>query len=140
MIEGDGVRLRRVEPDDYPAIQRWQNDPEVSRWMDYNRIFSLADIKASEEKATAEGQPLIIEAEGRPIGRIGLNNFRARDRMASLYIFIGERESWGKGYARRAIQALLDFGFHRMHLRKIELWALEPNERALHLYKRIGFV
>jgi len=140
MIEGEGVRLRRVEPEDYPAIQRWQNEPEVARWMNYNRIFSLADIKASEEKATTEGQPYIIEVDGQPVGRIGLNNFRARDRMASLYLFIGERSVWGHGYARHALAALLDYGFTVLNLRKIELWALEGNERALHLYKRIGFV
>ena len=41
MLTGKHVQLRRVDPDDYPAIQAWQNDPEVFYWMDYERAFSL---------------------------------------------------------------------------------------------------
>jgi RimJ/RimL family protein N-acetyltransferase len=140
MIKGKRVSLRRVEPSDYELIRRWQNDPMVFRWMDYSRPYSLADIKESEERATQEGHPFIIEVEGRPQGRIGLNNFRPRDRMASLYIFLGERESWGKGYGRDALMALLAYGFDTQNLRQIELWTLADNERAIHMYKSSGFV
>lgn len=133
------VHLRRVEPDDYPAIQRWQNDPEVARWMDYTKLFSLEDIKASEERAVKEGHPFIIEVDGKAIGRVGLNQLRRRDQMASLYIFVGERSEWGKRYGLDAMFAILAFGFDRLNLRKIELWLLEGNERAIAMYKSAGF-
>jgi len=140
MIQGRTVMLRRVEPADYLHIQRWQNDPEVFHWMDYTRAFSLQDIKESEERAIAEGHPFIIEVEGRPVGRIGLNNFRPRDRMASLYIFIGDREAWGKGYGRDAMLTLLSYGFDTLNLRQIELWTLADNDRAIRMYKGCAFV
>jgi RimJ/RimL family protein N-acetyltransferase len=139
MPDTASVALRRVEPADYPRIQAWQNDPVVFRWMDYSRKFSLAEIAESEQRATEEGHPFIIEADGRPIGRIGLNNFRPRDGLASLYIFVGERDAWGKGYGRSALMALLTYGFHILNLRMIELWTLGDNERAIQLYKRCGF-
>jgi len=139
MPEGSSVTLRRVEPADYPLVLTWQNDPVVFRWMDYSRKFSLADIEDSEQQATREGHPFVIEADGRPVGRIGLNNFRPRDGMASLYIFVGDREAWGKGYGRLALMALLAYGFDTLNLRMIELWTLGDNERAIHLYKRCGF-
>jgi RimJ/RimL family protein N-acetyltransferase len=141
VITGRRVVLRRCEPADYSAIQRWQNDPVVFRWMDYERPFSLADIEASEQRATAEGHPFIVEVEGRPIGRIGLNNFRNRDRMASLYLFIGERESaWGKGYGRDAMMTILSYAFDTLNLRQVELWTLADNDRAIRLYKACGFI
>jgi RimJ/RimL family protein N-acetyltransferase len=139
MMTGSRVTLRRVEAEDYPDIRRWQNDPLVFRWMDYTRPFSLQDVKESEERAAVEGHPFIIEAEGKPVGRIGLNNIRPRDRMASLYVFVGEREAWGKGYAREALGLLLSFAFDTLNLRMVELWTLADNERAIHLYKRTGF-
>ena len=139
MISGKQVVLRRVEPSDHPDIRRWQNDPEVFRWMDYARPFSLDDIRSSEERAIDEGIPFIIEAEGRGIGRTGLNNFRRRDRLASLYIFVGERDVWGKGYGFDALLTLLAYGFDVLNLRRIELWMLADNERALRMYKRAGF-
>ena len=134
------ITLRRVEPEDYPAIQRWQNDPEVARWMDYDRLFSLDDIKASEARAIKEGHPFVICVDGKAIGRIGLNNLRRRDRMASLYIFVGERSEWGKGYGLDALFEILRFGFERLNLRKIELWMLDGNERAMRMYKTAGLV
>jgi len=139
MADGPAVTLRRVEPTDYPHILRWQNDPAVFRWMDYSKKFSLADIEESERQAMAEGHPFVIEMDGQPVGRIGLNNFRPRDRMASLYIFVGEAAAWGKGIGRRALTALLVYGFETLNLRMIELWTLGDNERAIHLYKRCGF-
>jgi len=140
VIRGKHVILRRVEPSDHPDIQRWQNDPEVFRWMDYHRPFSLEDIHAGEARAIKEGIPFIIEVEGRGIGRIGLNNFRRRDGLASMYIFIGERESWGKGYGFDALMALLAYAFDTLNLRQVELWGLGDNERAIRMYKKIGFV
>lgn len=140
MPAGKLVRLRRCEPRDYEAIQRWQNDPVIFRWMDYVRPFSLSDIKESEERAVEEGHPFVIEADGRAIGRIGLNNLRPRDRMASLYIFIGDRDSWGKGYGRDAMMALLAYAFDTVNLRQVELWTLADNERAIRMYKACGFV
>jgi RimJ/RimL family protein N-acetyltransferase len=140
MIQGRRVTLRRVEPADYPHILRWQNDPVVFRWMDYSRPFSMRDIEESEERATREGHPFVIEAEGRPIGRIGLNNFRPRDGMASLYVFIGDREAWGKGFGRDALMAILHYGFDSLNLRQLELWTLADNDRAIRMYKGSGFV
>lgn len=136
----DTVRLRRVEPADYPLIQRWQNDPEVFPLMDYDRPFSLADIHASEERAATEGVPFIIESRGVAIGRIGLNQFRTRDMSASLYVFIGEKASWGSGNGRAALTLLLTYAFDTLNLRLVELWMLEGNERAMKLYKSLGFV
>lgn len=140
MLRGKLVTLRRCEPRDYEHILRWQNDPIVFRWMDYVRPFSYADIMESEEGATREGHPFVIEAEGRPLGRIGLNNMRPRDQMASLYIFVGERDVWGKGYGRDAMMAMLAHAFDTVNLRQVELWTLADNERAIHLYKSCGFV
>ncbi|HVL90552.1 MAG TPA: GNAT family protein [Actinomycetota bacterium] len=133
------VMIRRVEPADYPLIQRWQNDPEIFSLMDYERPFSAADIVASEENAARKGIPFIIEAGGTPIGRIGLNGFRHRDRTASLYVFIGEKAAWGSGNGRAAIELALRYAFGTLNLRLVQLWTLAHNERAIHLYERIGF-
>jgi RimJ/RimL family protein N-acetyltransferase len=126
--------------DDHPDILRWQNDPEIFYWMDYEHAFTLADIHESEQRATEEGHPFIIEFEGRGIGRIGLNNFRQRDGLAAMYIFIGERDVWGHHIGLDSVLTILRFGFELLDLRLVELWMLEGNERARKLYKQAGFI
>lgn len=140
MILGDQVLLRPVEESDHPLIQRWQNEPEVWFWMGYERPFSLQDIADSEARAREEGQPFIIEADGHPIGRIGLNAFRPGDRRCSLYVFIGDPAAWGNGYGRDAILTMLGHAFDRSDLHLVQLWSLAGNDRAIATYEACGFV
>ena len=140
MIRGRRVELRPIEEDDYPLILRWQNHPEVWWYMDYERPFSLPDIREDAERARADGHPFVITFEGRPVGRIGLNGFRRRDRICSLYLYIGEPAFWGRGYAQDALMALLSHAFDRLDLHQVELWTLAANARVIRVYERCGFV
>jgi RimJ/RimL family protein N-acetyltransferase len=140
MIRGKKVQLRPVEETDYPLLQRWMNLPEVWRQMDYELPYSLADVRDDIERSRKEGHPFTILAGDRPIGRIGLNQFRRRDRICSLYMFIGEPDFGGQGFAQDAALTLLDYAFDRMDLNRIELWTLGDNDRAIRMYARCGFV
>jgi RimJ/RimL family protein N-acetyltransferase len=108
--------------------------------MDYERPYSMADVKEDLERARRDGQPFTIVVGERPIGRIGLNQFRRRDRICSLYMFIGEPAFWGAGYASDAVMTLLSYAFDRFDLHQVELWTLADNNRALVMYERCGFV
>jgi RimJ/RimL family protein N-acetyltransferase len=140
VIRGRRVSLRPVEDDDYALIHRWMNHPEVWRYMDYELPYSLADVKDDIERSRREGHPFTITVGDRPVGRIGLNQFRRRDRICSLYMFIGEPEFWGKGYAQDATMALLGHAFDRWDLHQVELWTLADNNRAVAMYLSCGFV
>lgn len=140
MIEGKRVKLRPVVEADYPLIHRWMNHPEVWHYMDYERPTSLTDVAEDAERSRQEGFPFTITVGERAIGRIGLNQFRRRDRICSLYMFIGEPAFWGQGYARDSVMALLAYAFDRWDLHQIELWALGDNNRGIATYARCGFV
>ena len=140
MIRGKKVVLRPTEESDYPLIHAWMNHPEVWRYMDYEAPYSLTDVKDDIERSRKEGTPFTIQVGDRPIGRIGLNQFRRRDRICSMYMFIGEPAFWGAGYAHDAVMALLGYAFDRFDLHQIELWTLADNNRAMRMYRRCGFV
>jgi RimJ/RimL family protein N-acetyltransferase len=140
VIAGSRVSLRPVEDADAPLIHRWMNNPEVWRYMDYEQPFSLADVMEDIERSRREGQPFTIVVGDRAIGRIGLNRFRRRDRICALYLFVGEPEFWGRGYARDAVMTLLGYAFDRWDLMQVELWTLGDNNRAVSMYRRCGFV
>lgn len=140
MIRGRRVALRPVEDEDLPLVLRWQNDPEVWWYMDYERPFSLEDVREDVARSRAEGHPFVITVDGRPIGRIGLNRFRRRDRICALYLYIGEPEFWGHGHARDAVMVLLSHAFDRLDLHQVELWTLAANNRVIGVYERCGFV
>src|SRR2546427_2168070 len=140
MIRGKKVDLRPTEESDFPLIHAWMNHPEVWRYMDYELPFSLADVKGDIERSRGEGQPFTILVRNRPIGRIGLNQFRRRDRICALYMFIGEPAFWGAGYASDAVMTLLGYAFDRHDLYQVELWTLSDNDRAISMYQKRGLV
>ncbi len=139
MIAGRRVALRPVEESDFPLIQRWQNHPEVWWWMDYERPFSSVDVRESEERARKEGHPYIIEVGGRPIGRIGLDAFRTRDRICSIYVFVGEPDDRDEGYGTDAAMTLLGFAFDRLALHQVESSTIAENLRAIRMFEKCGF-
>src|SRR5438093_6490603 len=100
----------------------------------------MEDIREDIERARVEGQPFLITVDGRPIGRIGLNQFRRRDRLCSLYLYVGEPAFWGQGYAHDAVMALLCHAFDRTDLHQVQLWTLGSNNRVIGVYERCGFV
>ena len=133
------MALRPVIESDYPLIHRWMNHPEVWHYMDYERPVSLVDVAEDAERSRQEGIPFTIVVDGRPIGRIGLNRFRPRDRICSMYMYVGEQEFWGQGFARDAVMTLLGYAFDRWDLHRVELWTLGDNDRARSTYQRCGF-
>ncbi len=132
--------LRPVDEADAPLIHRWMNHPEVWHYMDYEQPFSMAEVMKDIERSRREGFPYTIEVDGRPIGRIGLNRFRRRDRICSFYMYVGEPAFWSMGHAGDAITTLLAYAFDRWDLHQVELLALGDNDRAIQTYERHGFV
>lgn len=138
-IHGKHVVLRAVEDSDFDVFYHWMNDPEVAWWMDYDRPFSREAVADDIAKARAEGLPFTIVYDDRPIGRIGLNRFRQRDRVASTYMFIGERDYRGRGLGSDSMLALLNYAFRFLCLRMVDLWVLSENDVAIRTYKGLGF-
>lgn len=73
------------------------------------------------------------------IGEIVLSNVDYKNRNASMRIAISNKSDFSKGYGSEAIKLALNYGFGMMNLHRIELDVLETNQRATHVYKKLGF-
>ena len=62
------------------------------------------------------------------------------NRSAEFSIWIGDDSSQGKGVGEFAAQRMLQHAFSDLNLRRVSLTVISNNERALYLYKKIGFV
>lgn len=106
-------------------------------------------IKEKAEKngltATLDIEKLKMEfpkPEPKPIGCLTLmatseEGLHHRNAMVGVGIAEGFR---GKGYGGEAVDWVLDWGFERLGLHRIWLAAFGYNERAVRLYKKLGFV
>jgi RimJ/RimL family protein N-acetyltransferase len=143
-FEGSLIRLRAREPEDEPLLFAWFNDPEVTEHLTVRYPLSHAQERAFIERAgtiSYEYASFAIEtlAEGRLIGGAGLEHQSAENRSAILGIAIGDKAHWDGGYGTDTMRTLCRFGFEMMNLHRIQLDVHAGNERAIHVYEKVGF-
>ena len=80
-----------------------------------------------------------IETDGKLIGLTSLDKINWISRNAHISIAIYDTTFWGKGIGEEATKLLLEYAFEYLNLYKINLEVYEYNERAIKLYKKIGF-
>lgn len=76
--------------------------------------------------------------DGQLVGTCTLLHMDRKNRRSELGFALG-REHWGKGLAREAVAALIDWSFHRLRLHRLEADVDPRNERSLRLLERLGF-
>ncbi|MGW5055136.1 GNAT family N-acetyltransferase [Actinokineospora sp. NPDC004072] len=134
-----------MEPEDADAVWRWHNDPEVTRWLDgaYPEPLAAmrkrwADLPRNSFSRTVFGIETIADA--RLIGIIVLRDAKPETARAELDIYIGEKDCWNGGYGTEALRLMCRYGFDFMRLHSIELGVVDDNDRARHVYRKVGFV
>ncbi|MEV0614052.1 GNAT family N-acetyltransferase [Nonomuraea sp. NPDC050404] len=145
MLHGKLVRLRATTPDDFEAIWRWGNDPDVVRWMFAGYPESLEQARerlAAIPPNNYRNCRFIIESldDGRAVGFIRLRDAEPEVGHAELDVQIGEKDVWGRGYATEAMRLMCRYGFREMRLHRIGLDVVTENAAARRIYEKVGFV
>jgi len=145
MFESFRVYLRALELNDYQKSIKWRRDDELwsmvsgpkyfvseayeKKWVE-DRIFHNADrltlsvcIKDTEEH----------------IGYVYLNHIDWKNRKAAFAKLIGEKQFWGKGFAKEATLLMLYHGFYVLGLERIEATPLIDNQASLKTNEKCGF-
>ena len=143
-FEGRLIRLRGREPEDEPLLHEWFNDPEVTEHLSIRYPVSHKGEREFLERMTNVGYDhanFAIETldASRMIGGCNLDTFRPENRSAVLGIAIGDKEFWDGGYGTDTMRTLCLFGFEMMNLHRIQLDVYAGNDRARHVYEKIGF-
>lgn len=142
-LQGALVRLRAHEPEDEPHVYRWINDPEVTEHLAARYPYSHAQEREFLSSPPAYSNlflTVVTKDEGRPIGNVSLRGASPESRSCNLGIMIGEKDCWGRGYGTDSMRTLCRFGFEMMNLHRIELDVFAENDRARHVYEKVGFV
>jgi RimJ/RimL family protein N-acetyltransferase len=122
---------------------RWMKDPLVNRYLE-SRLAAqtLASIREFVHANNVSLDTLLlgIFLEGRRhIGNIKLGPIHSYHRSAAVGIMIGERDTWGKGYAAEAIGAISRYAFESLNLEKPFAGNYASNQRSYRAFLKAGF-
>jgi RimJ/RimL family protein N-acetyltransferase len=62
------------------------------------------------------------------------------NRSAEMFVQLGNKEQWGRGYGTDTVRTLCRFGFEEMSLHRIELLVFAHHTPARRVYEKLGFV
>jgi len=138
------IKIRPHLISDIPYRVIWLNNPKVSKFIS-EKPGQKTTLKKEElwfDKYSKDKNKkfFTICIDSMPIGFMGLSRIDKTNRNADAFIAIGDDKYRGKGFGKIAMQYLVDYGFDKLGLHKINLGVFEKNIPAVNLYKKLGFV
>ena len=138
------INIRTHQKKDIPLRVKWLSNPDVNRFIG-EELGKKTTLKKQGEwfenyRKAKDKKFFTICEDSMPIGFMGLSNISKANKNADLFIAIGEDGYRGRGIGKIAMEWLIDYGFNKLHLHKINLGVVEDNLSAVRLYKSLGFV
>lgn len=81
-----------------------------------------------------------IFVDGIFVGYAGICGISNINKSGEYFIFIGDKNYWGKGIGTRVTQMMVKMGFEELDLNRIMLSVSVPNTGGVKAYERAGFV
>lgn len=143
-LVGEHIYLSPVSIEDAEKYTRWLNNFETTDYIGQStRIYTIEKenkfLENCSEKKNDVTLGIVKLDNNELIGNCRLKDIDVVNRVATLGIFIGEKEERSKGYGSEAIKLLLDYGFNYLNLHEINLDVYSFNKRAIRCYEKVGF-
>jgi diamine N-acetyltransferase len=142
-LTGKRVYLRPIEKNDLAQFSVWFNDPEIRGLTGEVFPTSQAGMDEFLQKIQTDASrcwfAVVLRENDRLIGETGLLRMFPAWRTTDLTLILGDSSAWGRGYGTEAITLLMDYAFGYLNFHRISIGVVGTNERALHVYEKVGF-
>ncbi|WP_418878450.1 GNAT family N-acetyltransferase [Xylanibacter rarus] len=138
------IYLRALEIDDYKISIKWRKDDQIwnmlggpkyfvseayeKKWVE-DTIFNSKDVKLA----------ICLIENDKYIGNVYMTDIDEINRSCNSHVLIGDKNYWGKGYAREALLKAIKYMFEERNIHRIQANVLESNELSLKMHKKCGY-
>ena len=138
------IYLRALEPDDYKISIKWRRDDGIWDMLGGTKYFvSEAYEKSWVEKAIFDSKDIKLAIclceNDKYIGNVYMTNIDLSRRSCHSHILIGDRDYWGKGYAKEAMLEAIEYMFKERNMHRIQATVLESNVQSLRMLQKCGY-
>ena len=131
-IVGDRLYLSPTSAEDVELFTQWLNDFQTTDYIGRSGYITTTlneqEYLENRSKKDMASFCIVTLEEDKLIGTVSLEKVDNINRIATLGIFIGDKEYRSKGYGTEAIRLILDFGFNYMNLNNIDLQVMSFND------------
>jgi RimJ/RimL family protein N-acetyltransferase len=138
-IEQGKLSIRNATAQDAQQLQTWWNDGAIMAHAGYPNGLGISVEKIVEQLSFDNDRKrrLIIELEGHPIGEMSYRT--PVENTAEIGIKICDASQRNKGYGSIYLKMLMAYLFTDLNYGRIILDTNLENERAQHVYEKLGF-
>jgi RimJ/RimL family protein N-acetyltransferase len=137
--------LRETAARDVDAVFAMESDPVAMRYWSTPPMRDVSEAEAAVERAmalfgtrTALRWVVTRPGDDRLIGHVSLFNFSEQSDRADIGYGMN-REHWGQGFMHEALNAVVDYAFGPLGLRRLEADIHPDNHASLRALERLGF-
>ncbi len=110
-------------------------------WVEKTKSVEDVEIKIKEweeKEKKGEGINFGIWYKNKPVGVVGFNYVNKEHKKGEIGYWL-DKDHQGKGIMTKACKLLIDYGFTRLNLHRIEISCAKGNDKSCAIPKRLGF-
>lgn len=140
MIKGRKVDLRAVVKEDLAHFKKWRSESWRMLRFGYR---PLTDLNQDEffQKISTDKELIIFTVEAgclEAVGYVQLYPIDWKNRKAEVGVIINKKYQ-GEGFAKEALQLIVQYGFKTLGLNKIYAEIFDYNPESIGLFEKVGF-
>ena len=124
------------------AYVNWLNDTKVNKYLESGGDYTLHKLESfliEQEQKNILFWAINVKDTQKHIGNIKIDPINVENNSGEYGILMGDSNEWGKGYAKEASKAIMDYCFNELKFSKITLGVIDENRSAVKLYETLGF-
>ena len=141
----DRLNLRQYMLDDAPELAQKLNNPKIYRttlalpypYEQHHAVEWISTHQPALERGNAVHFAVTLKTDRTIIGTVSLMAINEMHRRADIGYFIAP-DHWNQGYATEACQAVLDYGFRRLGLHRIQAQYFRGNPSSGRVIQKLG--
>lgn len=133
------LRIRNATAEDASILCAWWNDGQVMAHAGFPHGLGISEQKIITllTQDNNQNRRLILELAGQPVGEMNYRTVAEKVAEIGIKICVADRQNQGLG--PYYLRMLLDHLFAVMGYEKVILDTNLKNERAQHVYEKLGF-
>ena len=144
-LNGNIVYLKKLDKE--YTEEYWENfkntSIETMIFTGSAQAFNKTEIENYIDRVAADSDRvdflIFSKQDNKIVGEVVINEVDRNNRCGNIRVLINRKEDFSKGYGTEAMILALNYGFGMFNLHRIELEAYPFNNRAIHVYEKIGF-
>lgn len=144
-LNGNIVYLKKLDKE--YTEEYWDNfkntSIETMIFTGSAQAFNKTEIENYINRVAADSNRvdflIFSKQDNKLVGEVVINEVDRNNRCGNIRVLINRKEDFSKGYGTEAMILALNYGFGMFNLHRIELEAYPFNNRAVHVYEKIGF-